>query len=378
MVGEFKFAFLPDFSYNQLLDPKKFIYYSWASVPLLMIMAYLTKKNEETQLISRKKLSIFYSVQVLFLGCCIYIWAGEYGIDTSAKVKEFDYYIRTEQWDKIINQCRGKLDNYLYKCQLNLALAKTGRLADEAFYFDQKGVSGLLPQWKKMEFVSCLLSDIYYSMGATHLAQQMAFEAYQSGRGVGNGRMLKRLVQTNLIYGAYPVAEKYINILEKTFYYSNWAKSQRKFLYNDIAVENDPEYGARRKALPEKSNLAQMTVFHDLKNFAAQNPAFKSPIEYLGIALLLEKELDGFETLIERFYGTDVLPTLPKAFQEAVCVLNEKDIDYWKKYGLPVSMQRRFIDYKKSVLANKNNAGAANVLYMTFGDTYWYYYMYKK
>lgn len=48
--------------------------------------------------------------------------------------------------------------------------------------------------------------------------------------GYGNPRMLKRLVQTNLIYGAYPVAEKYIRILENTFYYKDWAKSQRKFL----------------------------------------------------------------------------------------------------------------------------------------------------
>ena len=70
------------------------------------------------------------------------------------------------------------------------------------------GVEGLIVPWNKQEHVSCLLSDVYFTMGAIASSQEMAFEAFVSAMGDGNPRMLKRLVQTNLIFGDYPVAEK--------------------------------------------------------------------------------------------------------------------------------------------------------------------------
>ena len=143
-------------------------------------------------------------------------------------------------------------------CHLNMALANKGELSDKMFNFDQRGPQGLLVQWNKSENISCMLSDIYFTMGATASSQEMAFEGYVSAMEDGNPRMLKRLVQTNLIYGTYPVAEKYISILEKTYAYRDWAQSQRKYLYNDEVVESDPILGTRRRMLPDRNSLAMI------------------------------------------------------------------------------------------------------------------------
>ena len=151
----------------------------------------------------------------------LFLWGtSKYGDLKTLKIKELDYYARTEQWDKTIEACRGKLTNYLYVCHLNMALANQGKLLDEMFHYNQMGLEGLIIPWNKQENVSCLLSDIYFTMGAIASSQEMAFEAYVSAMGEGNPRMLKRLIQTNLIFGAYPVAEKYMEVLGNTWGYS--------------------------------------------------------------------------------------------------------------------------------------------------------------
>ena len=111
-----------------------------------------------------------------------------------------------------------------------MALARKGILADEAFKYTQHGPRGLMVAWNKSTTISALLSDVYFTMGNVAAAQEMAFESNIGALCDGNPRMTQRLVQTNLIYGAYPVAEKYIAVLENTFYYKYWAKAQRKFL----------------------------------------------------------------------------------------------------------------------------------------------------
>lgn len=126
-----------------------------------------------------------------------------------------DYYARSGQWDEIIRHCHGPIKNYLYLTYLNRALAEKGELADRMFAFDQHGPQGLLASWNKTFTVSTLLSDAYFTLGEIALSQEMAFEGYVTVIGAGNPRNLQRLVQTNLIYGTYPIAEKYIRILEK-------------------------------------------------------------------------------------------------------------------------------------------------------------------
>ena len=377
LMGEYRWVFGPDLYYHYTLHPKEIIYYSWICLPLVFLIAFFVRNKNS---LSGKKLFAGISCIAQLAMIAAVLWWGmpKYSDAKTLKLKKLDYFARTEQWDKTIEECKGKLTNFLYMCHLNMALANKGELSDKMFNFDQRGPQGLLVQWNKSENISCMLSDIYFTMGATASSQEMAFEGYVSAMEDGNPRMLKRLVQTNLIYGTYPVAEKYISILEKTCAYRDWAQSQRKYLYNDEVVESDPILGTRRRMLPDRNSLAMIKgLAGDLALFLEKGPANSAALQYLGAMYLLAKDLEGFKALVEKYYGTEFLPVLPVHFQEAVIVMSEKEPDYWKRFNVSETIVARFTDYKKQVLANRNNSAIAGLLNRSYGNTYWFYFMFK-
>lgn len=377
LMGEYRWVFGPDLYYHYTLHPKEIIYYSWICLPLVFLIAFFVRNKNS---LSGKKLFAGISCIAQLAMIAAVLWWGmpKYSDAKTLKLKKLDYFARTEQWNKTIEECKGKLTNFLYMCHLNMALANKGELSDKMFNFDQRGPQGLLVQWNKSENISCMLSDIYFTMGATASSQEMAFEGYVSAMEDGNPRMLKRLVQTNLIYGTYPVAEKYISILEKTYAYRDWAQSQRKYLYNDEVVESDPILGTRRRMLPDRNSLAMIKgLAGDLALFLEKGPANSAALQYLGAMYLLAKDLEGFKALVEKYYGTEFLPVLPVHFQEAVIVMSEKEPDYWKRFNVSETIVARFTDYKKQVLANRNNSAIAGLLNRSYGNTYWFYFMFK-
>ena len=377
LMGEYRWVFGPDLYYHYTLHPKEIIYYSWICLPLVFLIAFFVRNKNS---LSGKKLFAGISCIAQLAMIAAVLWWGmpKYSDAKTLKLKKLDYFARTEQWDKTIEECKGKLTNFLYMCHLNMALANKGELSDKMFNFDQRGPQGLLVQWNKSENISCMLSDIYFTMGATASSQEMAFEGYVSAMEDGNPRMLKRLVQTNLIYGTYPVAEKYISILEKTYAYRDWAQSQRKYLYNDEVVESDPILGTRRRMLPDRNSLAMIKgLAGDLALFLEKGPANSAALQYLGAMYLLAKDLEGFKALVEKYYGTEFLPVLPVYFQESVIVMSEKEPDYWKRFNVSETIVARFTDYKKQVLANRNNSAIAGLLNRSYGNTYWFYFMFK-
>ena len=377
LMGEYRWVFGPDLYYHYTLHPKEIIYYSWICLPLVFLVAFFIR-NKNSLSGKKWRAGISCIAQLAMIAAVLWWGMPKYSDAKTLKLKKLDYFARTEQWDKTIEECKGKLTNFLYMCHLNMALANKGELSDKMFNFDQRGPQGLLVQWNKSENISCMLSDIYFTMGATASSQEMAFEGYVSAMEDGNPRMLKRLVQTNLIYGTYPVAEKYISILEKTYAYRDWAQSQRKYLYNDEVVESDPILGTRRRMLPDRNSLAMIKgLAGDLALFLEKGPANSAALQYLGAMYLLAKDLEGFKALVEKYYGTEFLPVLPVHFQEAVIVMSEKEPDYWKRFNVSETIVARFTDYKKQELANRNNSAIAGLLNRSYGNTYWFYFMFK-
>ncbi len=377
LMGEYRWVFGPDLYYHYTLHPKEIVYYSWICLPLVYLVAFFFP-NKSGWFGKKLLARISCIAQLIMISAVLWWGISKYSDAKTLRLKKLDYFARTEQWDKTMEECKGKLTNFLYMCHLNMALANKGELSDKMFNFDQRGPQGLLVQWNKSENISCMLSDIYFAMGATASSQEMAFEGYVSAMGDGNPRMLKRLVQTNLIYGTYLVAEKYISILEKTYAYRDWARSQRRFLYNDEAVESDPVLGTRRLMLPDRNSLAMINgLAGDLELFLEKGPANSAALQYLGAMYLLAKDLEGFKALVEKYYGTEFLPALPVHFQEAVIVMSEKEPDYWKCFNISETIVARFADYKKQVLANRNNTALAGLLNRSYGNTYWFYFMFK-
>ena len=100
-----------------------------------------------------------------------------------------------------------------------------------------------------------LQSAVYLSWGYVSAARQAAFDANMVTPGMHNPQQLKVLVLTNMVLSAPEVAQKYINILEKTLFHRGWAAEMRRAL-------NDPEYEPNelsrlREALPDKGEYVR-------------------------------------------------------------------------------------------------------------------------
>lgn len=260
-------------------------------------------------------------------------------------------------------------ETYFDLCKQNLELAREGRLADEAFCHPQQSSAGLALEWERDPMVAGLLAQIYYEAGHMCLAQRYAFEAGTNDDGSLNLQMLQLLVKTNIIYGWYPVAAKYIRELEHHSEYSAWATEQRRFLENDSAVDADPEYGMKRRCIPPDDFLATASGvgMQDLEYVIDANPEHRSSVEYLGVYYLLDCDFDNFRAFLDKYYGTPALPSLPRSFAEAVCMMSEAERGYWKRFDVDPAMYRRFCDFAKRL--------STGLSMDRFKDTFWYYVM---
>ncbi len=375
VTPDFRFTFLPDAFYHTRRFPPFVIYFSWISLLLLVGLAIAVRNKD----IVGKNQYLSWGLQSIIIVAFTLWGIPRYDDAKSYMIKKLDYYCRTGQWDNILECCKGPLNNYLYLNCVNMALSEKEELGEKIFSYDQRGTRGILVTWNRTDAISVLLSDLYFAINNIAPSQELAFEAYVATTNSGNPRMLKRLVQTNLIYGDYPIAEKYISILENTHCYKDWAKAHRKFLYKDELIENDELLGKKRRSLVTKNTLSQMKGLDaDLCQIAEINPSAPAAIEFLGSSYLLAKDVLSFQLLIEKYYGTEVIPVLPKSFQEAVIILSETDPEYWKRFHISESIIQRFDEYKKQVVANKNNTSLLpGLLRSSFGDTYWYYFMFK-
>lgn len=70
-----------------------------------------------------------------------------------------------------------------------------------------------------------------------------------------SGRALKRLVETNIISGHYDVARKYITILEKTTFYSGWARKMRQLVDHPEQIVNYPFLHSAQKEYENATDI---------------------------------------------------------------------------------------------------------------------------
>ena len=370
------FAWTAQAYYHPILSPKPVIYFAWICLPVALLLTVLWPAQT---VLSVRRQWIEGLVQVALFAALCYVAIPRYAHREAYPLKQLDYANRQGNWDEVLRLSQGPIQNYLYLNYLNRALAEKGVLGDQAFAFNQHGPQGLMVGWDKTFSVSLLLSDVYFTLGEIALSQEMAFEANVSVIGAGSPRCLMRLVQTNLIFGAYPIAEKYLRLLEQMPVYREWARQHRTFLYDDAAVEADPLLGMKRRGLPTASDLAGIHgLEHDLLLRAKQLPEYALPIQFVGVQRLLAKDLQGFQALLDTYYGTPALPTLPVSFQEAVIMLTERQPERWSYYQVSPAVTTRYGEYRNLVLQNRGNSQLPLLIQRYFGSTYWAYFLLTK
>ena len=363
LVPDLKQALLPGSFFPFLKKLPAVHYLSWLSIPAVMVLNAAFRGKSRNLATNPLVLQSFL--------VCIAAVLPLVSQDKALNVfKAADTLARNKDWEKIKElylKNQGSASQALANI-VNLALAETGDLGEDLFKYPQFSGDGIRPSKRLDVATTAVGSDLYWSMGMAGLSQNMAFEEDMHAYGIHNPRAIQRLVQTNLVYGAYDVAGKYLNLLGKCPSYRSWAKRQSRFLYDDQAVEADEELSGVRRCLPDTTSLGEMFgLGMDLKDVVLKNPERMQAIQYLEAVLLLDKDMDSMLAMLDLFYGTKALPSLPTPLQEAVVLVANSNgmSELTGRYGVDYSVKKRFYAFTKAL---KTGDGLQD-----FADTFWYY-----
>lgn len=286
-----------------------------------------------------------------------------------------DHYVQEQDWNKVIGLSKtypGANQMILY--YTNLALYKTGQMSDRMFDFKQHGISGLRLEWKRNEVTPFFGGEIFYHLNYMNEAYRWAFELMEA-KGL-NPRSLKRLVLTSLVNRQYELAAKYLNKLDESIFYKEWANRYRPYFSDTAQISQNRELAEKRRFLVKHDFISDAHDYNlGLTQLLREHPQNRMAFEYLMAAFLLNKDIAGFAANIYRLKEMGYRE-IPVSYEEALlfCMV------YFKKDLVPegFSIRPSTIQRKNDYVAQLSGFGrdrklAARELYKQFGKTYWYY-----
>ena len=247
------FAGLNYYRYPGTISPLPFVVMVWAVViPFLGMIPCHRKSLQKLQ----------QSKVVIVLSYVLVIVASWFGIKASFdemtyELIDYDFLVRTEQWDKIIEKAEKKqATTPLSVSCVNLALSQKGVLADRLFEFYQNGGEGLFPTFTRDMISPVSTAEIFFRLGMVNDAERYMFEAQEAIPNYRkSARLTRRIIECEIINGNYQVAAKLLRRLQKTLFYSNWANQTMALLGNEKAINRHPIYGKLRKYREKKQDF---------------------------------------------------------------------------------------------------------------------------
>ncbi|MQM91849.1 DUF6057 family protein [Segatella copri] len=269
---------------------------------------------------------------VMVASYVIVLFASVWGIRTSFdeltyEMIDYDFWIRTEQWNKIIEHAEKKpATSPLGVSSVNLALSQTGQLPDRLFEFYQNGAEGLFPAFTRDMTSPVSTSEVFYRLGMVNDAERYMFEAQEAIPNFRkSARLTRRIAECEIINGNYEVAAKLLRRLQKTIFYSNWANQTMALLGNEKAINRHPIYGKLRKYREKKQDFlfSDREMDQMLGLLFLNDKSNKMAYEYLICYVLLQRDFNKFMQYypLGRFVGYD---HIPRSFQEIL-------IEQWMK-----------------------------------------------
>ena len=261
---------------------------------------------------------------VMVLAYVLVIVASWFGIKASFDemtydLIDYDFLVRTEQWDKIIEKAEKKpATTPLSVSCVNLALSQKGMLADRLFEFYQNGGEGLFPTFTRDMISPVSTAEIFFRLGMVNDAERYMFEAQEAIPNYRkSARLTRRIIECEIINGNYMVAAKLLRRLQKTLFYSNWSNQTMSLLGNEKAINQHPIYGKLRKYREKKQDF----LFSDREMDQMLGLLFlndnhnKMAYEYLVCYELLQRDMEKFMQYypLGRFVDYD---HIPRSFQE--------------------------------------------------------------
>ena len=262
----------------------------------------------------------------------------------------------------------------------NISLCETGKLNDMLFHFPQSSDGRAL--FLKWEIIGEILRKggyFYYTAGMINEAHRWAFEYMVMKGHTPEG--LKMLIRTELINGNYKTAAKYISVLKKTFFYRGEASRFEKLLFNDQAVDSDPELGSKRK-IRVRTDFFSITddPFINIERIVATDSTNKKAFEYKMAYLLLKKDYQSIANALPEFkrYGFTKIPVHIEEAAIEYKILNRVGLPDLGRLSFDPSTELRFTQFLQTFQSYGADLKSAEpALRNKFGNTFWYWAFYR-
>lgn len=182
-----------------------------------------------------------------------YNWKGVKEMGTYEEM-ECDMLIRQQRWEDILKKYQTPVSPAV-RSAVVVASYKTGKISYQqlmstlvvpvdrfestpsVFCFDEKHFIVYFGSVSS----AFIVNDLAYQLCWPNIAQRAAFEAMEYIPNHNkSARVLKNLAEISIITGQYPLASKYLSILEETTFYSSWAQEMKSLVDNPKLIEKYP------------------------------------------------------------------------------------------------------------------------------------------
>ena len=367
-VQDIYVAGLPDYIWN---DAERYLYY-----PALVAIAFCLLLS--TTLFTQKNIVCLIASLIGMIVAAICL---------------FNYTYRDSNFFDTLEQ-KQALEQGDYECVLDIArtaetpptriqvmltreaLWQTGQAGDKMFAYPDGDTPCNSP--RQFQYMRLLCGRLFYYLeGKVNYAYRWCMEdMVEYGR---RPDYLCYMTKCALVNGEWKLADKYLDALDHTLWYKDFATKYRPYVTDHSLVAKDKEMSAIKPLLRYNDVLdgdGGMIELFILNSYAYSTGGSREIVERALMNSLIIKNLDNFwyrfMALLPGWNGH-----ITVHFQEAALMVAQLQggVDTSK---LPIdnAIRERFAQLVEKSGQNGDNASNAYMLKPEFGDTYWYYYFF--
>lgn len=291
--------------------------------------------------------------------------------------------VEQQQWERVLtimlepNPIPPTRLMVMYK---NLALFRLGRAGDELFHYPE----GSTPQFAPWPIHLSQVGGptIYYHYGKENYCYRWCMESsVEFGWNIEN---LTKMVKASLLNHDWEVARKYLNLLKKTRYYSEWAAHYETYLYHPEAIEADTEMKpiaammTGDNHLDSDNMLVELYIINTFASSQGENPLFQ---EMTLLCAMLQRDIPHFWPRFFDYCSLHRGEHIPTHYQEAAYLYghleNQVDISHMPFDDTVRESYEAFMRFNDECgpMTTEQKKAAFRP---QFGNTFYYYYFLQR
>lgn len=367
-VQDIYVAGLPDYIWN---DAERYLYY-----PALVAIAFCLLLS--TTLFTQKNIVCLIASLIGMIVAAICLFNYTYRDSNFFDTLEQKQALEQGDYERVLDIARTA-ETPPTRIQVMLtreALWQTGQAGDKMFAYPDGDTPCNSP--RQFQYMRLLCGRLFYYLeGKVNYAYRWCMEdMVEYGR---RPDYLCYMVKCALINGEWKLADKYLDALDHTLWYKDFATKYRTYVTDHSLVAKDKEMSDIKPLLRYNDVLdgdGGMIELFILNSYAYSTGGSREIVERALMNSLIIKNLDNFwyrfMALLPGWNGQ-----IPVHFQEAALMVAQLQggVDTSK---LPIdnAIRERFAQLVEKSGQNGDNASNAYLLKPEFGDTYWYYYFF--